>query len=83
MSTLDDLIHFLRDGQRLEKPALSPELVGDLMARCWEKEPGDRPTFNELERALGSMLEADIKHNYLKMNNDPYYMNMNCTKIHK
>ncbi len=59
---MTDLIRFLRDGQRLELPALSPDFIGDLMARCWEKEPGDRPTFNELERAIGNMLEEDVQH---------------------
>ena len=62
ITTLTDLIRFLRDGQRLELPALSPDFIGDLMARCWEKEPGDRPTFNELERAIGNMLEEDVQH---------------------
>ncbi len=48
-------------------PVFSPDSIGDLMDRCWEKEPSDRPVFNELERRLGDMLEENVQQHYLKM----------------
>lgn len=69
---MKDLIHFLRDGQRLQMPVFSPDFIGGLMNRCWAKEPGDRPTFSELERELGNMLEEEVKQYFLKMNDFPY-----------
>ena len=57
-------------------PVFSPDSIGDLMDRCWEKEPSDRPTFNELKEKLGDMLEENVQQHYLKMNNDPFF-NMN------
>ena len=65
-----ELVRFLREGKRLEVPAFAPYLVADLMTRCWEKEPGDRPTFSHLENELGNMLEENVRHLYLKMNDD-------------
>ena len=71
MVDLNRLISFLRDGKRLEKPAFSPDLIDELMSRCWEMEPGGRPTFDELERELGNMLEENVKQHYLQMNDNP------------
>ena len=73
LTDLISLISFLRDGKRLEKAAFSPDLIDDLMARCWEMEPSDRPTFDELERALGNMLEENVQQHYLQMNDNPYF----------
>jgi len=50
-------------------PVFSPDSIGDLMDRCWEKEPSDRPTFNELKEKLGDMLEENVQQHYLKMDN--------------
>ncbi len=63
MADLIRLIRFLRDGKKLEKPAfrLQSASIGELMERCWEKEPGDRPIFNDLERELGNTLEESIQ----------------------
>ena len=69
ITSLKDLIHFIREGQRLEMPVFSPDSIGDLMDRCWEKEPSDRPTFNELKEKLGDMLEENVQQHYLKMDN--------------
>ena len=73
MADLYRLIRFLRDGKRLEKAAFSPDSIGDLMARCWEKEPGGSPTFNDLERELGNMSEESVQQHYLQINNNPYF----------
>jgi len=67
---LKDLVDFLREGKRLEVPVFAPYLVADLMVRCWEKEPGDRPTFSHLEKELGNMLEENVRHLYLKIYDD-------------
>lgn len=34
--------------QRLEIPGSCPEVIQKLIARCWEREPDDRPSFNEI-----------------------------------
>lgn len=64
-----DLIQYFNSGKRLGKPTFAPNVVGALMAQCWEKEPNARPSFSELEIALGSMLEATVLHQYLKLDN--------------
>jgi len=60
ITVLKDLIQFLCDGNRMEMPTLGPDLICDIMARCWEKEPGDRPTFNELKIELKNMLKENM-----------------------
>ena len=64
-----DLVQYFNDGKRLGKPTFAPNVVGALMAQCWEKEPNARPSFSELEMALGNMLEATVLHQYFKLNN--------------
>lgn len=52
-----------------------PNVVGALMAQCWGKEPNARPSFLELQKSPGNMLEATILHHYLKLDNmDAHYL---------
>ena len=60
ITVLKDLIQFLSDGHRMEMPILGPDLICNIMAHCWEKEPGDRPTFNELKIELKNMLKENL-----------------------
>ena len=68
------MIGSLRNGERLEKPSFMPNAMGDIMAKCWANDPKKRPTFTQLERELGFMLEDDVQNHYLKMNDS--YMQM-------
>ena len=71
MTILKDLICLLRNGERLEKPSFMPNPVSQVMAKCWEIDPKKRPSFSQLVKELGSMLENDMQNQYLKMN-EPY-----------
>ncbi len=55
-------------------PTLCPDLICSLIAHCWEKEPSDRPTFNELEIELGNMLKEN-------QNFQQHYLNVTLTRI--
>jgi len=70
IANFTNLVSFLEEGQRLQKPVLIPNFVADLMASCWEKEPGDRPTFNRLEQDLGNIFEESVQHLCFKMIDD-------------
>lgn len=74
ITALKDLIQFLCDGHRMEMPTLGPDLISGLMAHCWEKEPSDRPTFNELEIEFKNMLKEN-------QNFQQHYLNVTLTRI--
>ncbi|XP_064546129.1 activated Cdc42 kinase Ack [Drosophila montana] len=44
-----------REGERLHQPDACPPDVYAMMLQCWDKTPGERPTFAALKEYLGSM----------------------------
>ena len=52
IEVLPELVTFLRDNQRLEKPPSCPEFLYELMLSCWHGNYLFRPTFTELKREL-------------------------------
>ena len=53
-----DMENLLRTGYRMESPEDCPPRVYDLMRHCWEHEPENRPTFNEILITLNSISEG-------------------------
>ncbi|XP_071949794.1 tyrosine-protein kinase HTK16-like [Antedon mediterranea] len=43
-----DVIKFIEDGNRLEKPEMCPQWVYEVMLKCWEYRKESRPTFETL-----------------------------------
>lgn len=43
---------YLQLGKRLERPEICTDELYDLMKKCWEPNPSDRPTFAELVQLL-------------------------------
>lgn len=48
----NELIPFLLEGKRLEKPEICTNKVYDIMLKCWKENPLERPTFDELYKML-------------------------------
>lgn len=69
MAIWKDLIDFLHRGERLEKPSFMPDPVSAIMVECWASDPKLRPTFFDLERELGKMIDEELKNHCVKMNN--------------
>lgn len=71
-----DLPGFLRSGRKLEQPTFCPNLLYELMVRCWNLQPGARPTFNELCNDVTNIVEqlsrrsanVDLESPYMKPN---------------
>jgi len=70
-TSFKDLIGFLQNNGRLEKPSLMPNPVSDLMMKCWDNDPKERPDFSQLKTELGNMLEDDVHKHFLKMMDRP------------
>ncbi|XP_037675805.1 tyrosine-protein kinase receptor UFO isoform X2 [Choloepus didactylus] len=53
-----EIYDYLRQGNRLKQPADCLDGLYALMARCWELNPRDRPSFAELREDLENTLKA-------------------------
>lgn len=47
-----ELLNYLKDGQRLEKPENCSETLYELMIHCWAADPDDRPDFGDISKKL-------------------------------
>nr|CAB3245920.1 FGFR fibroblast growth factor receptor precursor [Phallusia mammillata] len=65
----NELVRFLRQGERLEHPQFaSPELYR-LMRDCWEESPQKRPKFRQLVEDLDRMLAESSSEDYIDLGN--------------
>lgn len=48
----NELLNFLKDGKRLEKPDNCSDTLYELMLHCWATDPDDRPDFGDISRKL-------------------------------
>ncbi|ODN05394.1 Vascular endothelial growth factor receptor 3, partial [Orchesella cincta] len=54
-----EFVHKIRDGLRMKQPKNATnemQVLYDLMLKCWQPEPLDRPTFQEIRQALEEIL---------------------------
>ncbi|XP_069686390.1 tyrosine-protein kinase Abl isoform X3 [Periplaneta americana] len=54
---LTDVYHMLEKGYRMECPPGCPPKIYELMRQCWQWNPSDRPTFQEIHHALENMFQ--------------------------
>lgn len=58
----------LQEGYRMEKPALAPSSIYDVMMECWDQEPSERPPFPALVDRIGDLMEEGLRQHYLDLN---------------
>ena len=49
---VDDVLEELENGYVMDQPDACPDGVYELMCKCWEMEPADRPSFQSLQLLL-------------------------------
>ncbi|XP_028375237.1 protein-tyrosine kinase 2-beta isoform X2 [Phyllostomus discolor] len=54
-----DVIGVLEKGDRLPKPDLCPPVLYNLMTRCWDYDPSERPRFTELACSLSDIYQME------------------------
>ncbi|XP_048773677.1 tyrosine-protein kinase ABL1-like isoform X2 [Ostrea edulis] len=54
---LTEVYHLLERQYRMDRPAGCPANVYELMMRCWQWDPKDRPTFQEIHNSLEHMFD--------------------------
>ncbi|KAK7090670.1 hypothetical protein V1264_010432 [Littorina saxatilis] len=63
-----EVVQFIESGKRLSKPEKCPDVVYNVMLRCWKADAAQRPTFKELNRQFQEdPLYADARE-FLKQN---------------
>uniref|UniRef100_A0AC34FCW8 Protein kinase domain-containing protein n=1 Tax=Panagrolaimus sp. ES5 TaxID=591445 RepID=A0AC34FCW8_9BILA len=53
---LNELVHYLKNGKRMEKPKNMPQELYDLAFSCWDKNPYSRKSFSKMCLELKMML---------------------------
>lgn len=62
----------LDGGYRMPSPDGAPEEMYQLMLRCWQYEPEDRPHFNEIHSSIDLLYSRYVEH--FQQLNCIYYM---------
>jgi len=44
-----DILHYLEEGKRMDKPQCCPTKLYELISECWQHEADDRPTFEQIK----------------------------------
>ena len=58
--THKDIVPYLNDGERMKKPDICPDKVYEIMSKCWEYNPDDRPDFEELVATFTMYIEDEV-----------------------
>ncbi|ODM95095.1 Vascular endothelial growth factor receptor 2, partial [Orchesella cincta] len=58
----DEFIFALSQGERLQRPIYATQKVYDLMLKCWNSNPDDRPTFLSLENTFKAWMGEPIEN---------------------
>ncbi|XP_068992235.1 platelet-derived growth factor receptor alpha-like [Neodiprion pinetum] len=67
----EDMCRKLAEGYRMEKPPYAPKSIYQMMLRCWNAEPSERPSFEKLTVNIAVLIEEHVKTFYLELGN-PY-----------
>jgi hypothetical protein len=59
------LVKDIQNGHRMEKPEYSPNFFGDIMEKCWQKDPKERPTFFQLAEIIEKYIESLVGLDYI------------------
>ncbi|XP_019616545.1 PREDICTED: fibroblast growth factor receptor 4-like [Branchiostoma belcheri] len=57
--TSRQVMGYVKHGYRMEKPPHCDDKIYKIMAACWEEEPTDRPSFQDLEHAMETLIEEE------------------------
>lgn len=81
MMNNNEMLDFLLAGNRLECDE-APMDAQEVMAICWEENPVDRPTFDELEARFHTFLEAHAEsYGYLRRDRENTVLSFGCNDV--
>ncbi len=59
----DEVLNFVKNRRTMEIPRKCPEMIANLMKRCWEYDPDDRPTFVRICQDLLEHANEEFRRN--------------------
>ncbi|XP_055328805.1 fibroblast growth factor receptor 3-like [Paramacrobiotus metropolitanus] len=62
-----DFLKTLSSGYQLSRPPYCPEVIYDVMRKCWDLVPTNRPVFSKLQRNLQDIVGDDSAETYLSL----------------
>ncbi|KAJ7388654.1 hypothetical protein OS493_036508 [Desmophyllum pertusum] len=54
-----DLLQSLKSGHRMDKPAMSSDVIYEVMTKCWQSSANERPKFSELCMVLDTLVTRE------------------------
>ncbi|CAD5225117.1 unnamed protein product [Bursaphelenchus okinawaensis] len=77
----EDMLGFLEDGKRMDKPDNCPDTFYEIMTQCWEQSPENRPSFSDVRQLLAKQLETITdEYSYLKLDAGKDYYQVDYDK---
>jgi hypothetical protein len=61
-TTNEEVLEYLLQGKRLNQPPGCANEIYDIMMRCWERSPGERLSFSELQQRFAGMLLEEVDY---------------------
>uniref|UniRef100_A0A0N5AZ72 Protein kinase domain-containing protein n=1 Tax=Syphacia muris TaxID=451379 RepID=A0A0N5AZ72_9BILA len=78
----DDIMEYLENGGRMEKPDNCPDDFYEVMKSCWYDNPQSRPEFGLIRQKLGELLEeVTDEYSYLKLDSQRDYYNVTYGEV--
>lgn len=74
-----EVMRRVRDGYRLEKPEHCKREMYNIMYYCWDPDPKERPSFNELTCLLDKLLVSE--NDYIELDRFPDHSYYNITNL--
>ncbi|XP_067120694.1 tyrosine kinase receptor Cad96Ca [Centruroides vittatus] len=74
-----EVMRRVREGYRLEKPEHCKREMYNIMFYCWDKDPAERPTFNELVLWLDKLLISE--NDYIELDRFPDHSYYNISNL--
>jgi len=68
-----EVFTLLKSGYRMPQPHNCRNELYELMIKCWDENPLNRPDFSEIKEKLDELLEASCGVTYLNLKNDSDY----------
>ncbi|XP_058504513.1 platelet-derived growth factor receptor beta-like [Solea solea] len=60
----------LKRRHRMTRPDHAPEIIYELITRCWEEEPQSRPSFSSMVVSVGNMMTDEHNKRYIQLTQD-------------
>jgi hypothetical protein len=62
------LVREIINGHRMRNPEFFPKFLREIITKCWQTDPKERPTLLKLTQIFEKFMESLVSFDYLNMN---------------